>query len=276
MNMCESLVKPDCSKPKVMKSQGIQEALISMLADLKSEKKDLITLGIQYIRYVQNAVLKNIVQSLPNLEKVVLCEEKYSFTPDHFKAATHQQRKAKEKLTISHLRDPDAAINAATFRKDDIITTREGKSLISKFLSANAVDLRIDANVILDIDSELNLQRIQCQHGEHCTCEYYTTPIRCIFKKSHQQPIVQDLITVSQKKGEAEMAQIDWLLDERSKLSPSMSACSILTSGDIDAIPIHLYSLSKKWPQVNGRYSQTVSVILQKPHKKWTYIMLQT
>ncbi|CAC5418113.1 unnamed protein product [Mytilus coruscus] len=247
MNMCQSLVKPDCSKPKVMKSKGIQEALISMLADLKSEKKDLITLGTNTI--------PNTISTSIQMATV------------EFAAATHQQRKAKEKLTISHLRDPDAAINAATFRKDDIITTREGKSLISKFLSANAVDLRIDANVTLDIDSELNLQRIQCQHGEHCTCEYYTTPIRCIFKKSHQQPIVQDLITVSQRKGEAEMAQIDWLLDERSKLSPSMSACSILTSGDIDAIPIHLYSLSKKWPQVNGRYSQTVSVILQKPQK---------
>ncbi|CAG2232637.1 unnamed protein product [Mytilus edulis] len=181
----------------MIKSKGIQEALISMLADLKGEKKDLITLGtntipnavstsiqmatvefagvkfkakvstgIQYIRYVQNAVLKNIVQSLPNVERVVLCEEKYSFTPDHFKAATHQQRK-----------------------------------------------------------------------------------------------------------GEAEMAQIDWLLGEQSKLSPSMSACSILTSGDIGAIPIHLYSLSKKWPQVNGRYSHTVSVTLQKTHKKITYII---
>ncbi|CAC5407960.1 unnamed protein product [Mytilus coruscus] len=38
-----------------------------------------------------------------------------------------------------------------------------------------------------------------------------------------------------------------------------MSACSILTSGDIDAISIHLYSLSKKLPKGNGRYSHTVS-----------------
>ncbi|CAC5407961.1 unnamed protein product [Mytilus coruscus] len=196
MNMCQSLVKPDCSKPKVMKSKGIQEALISMLADLKSEKKDLITLdtntlpntistsiqmatveftGVKFKTKVSTGIHTKLAKS----GKSCFMRRKYSFTPDHFKAAAHQQRKAKEKLTISHLKDPDA-------RKDDIITTREkGKILIRKFLAANAVDLRIYANVILDIDSELNLQRIQCQHGEDCTCEYYTTPtpIRCIFLK---------------------------------------------------------------------------------------------
>ena len=48
------------------------------------------------------------------------------------------------------------------------------------------------------------------------------------------------------------MAQIDWLIDIRSKLSSDMAVCSMLTSGDIDAIPIHLYSLSNNWSKVNG------------------------
>jgi hypothetical protein len=68
--------------------------------------------------------------------------------------------------------------------------------------------------------------------------------LRCVFDGSISNPTIEPLNSVSQRKGEAEMSQIDELIDIRSKLSPDMAACSMLTSGDIDAIPIHLDSLS--------------------------------
>jgi hypothetical protein len=99
MNMCHSLVKPDCSKPKVMKSRGIQDALSWLLEDINPNKTDLIAIntnsipskaassiqfvtiefagvkfkakvcsGIQYIKYVQNAIIKSTLTQLPNVE----------------------------------------------------------------------------------------------------------------------------------------------------------------------------------------------------------------
>jgi hypothetical protein len=189
------------------------------------------------------------------------------FTPDNFKAATHQQKKSKEK-TIAHLKDPDRVLNASTFKREDIITTREGKSFISQYLTANAKDINIESKLVLDIDSELNIQSVPCQHGQECKCEYYTVPLRCVFDGSISNPTIEPLNSVSQRKGEAEMAQIDWLIDIRSKLSPDMAACSMLTSVDIDAIPIHLYSLLNNWPKVNGIYQHPVFVVLQKQKKE--------
>lgn len=69
------------------------------------------------------------------------------FTPDNFKAATHQQRKSKEKTAIAHLKDLDRVLNSSTFKREDIITTREGKSKGHRHRS----------KLVLDIDSELNI-----------------------------------------------------------------------------------------------------------------------
>lgn len=132
MNMCQSLVKPDCSKPKIMKSKGVQIAMTWFLNEMKCNNNKLICLncktlpedvtltataatiefagvkfktnvctGVQYISYVQNAVIKNVLMQLPGINRIVICEEKYSFTPDNFKAATHEQPKATTKLTIA-------------------------------------------------------------------------------------------------------------------------------------------------------------------------------
>ena len=32
MNLCQAIVKPDCSKPKVQKAHGIQNALVHLLS----------------------------------------------------------------------------------------------------------------------------------------------------------------------------------------------------------------------------------------------------
>lgn len=117
MNTCQALVEPDCSKPKVQKSKGIQKAFSYLLSLIPPEKlsENLITIdrktipsfvsekvkaatvefagvkfktavcsGEQYIRYAQNSVINSLLYVLPNVERIVLCEEKYSFTPDDF------------------------------------------------------------------------------------------------------------------------------------------------------------------------------------------------
>jgi len=153
--------------------------------------KDKVCSGIQYIKYVQNAIIKSTLTQLPNVERIVLCEEKYMFTPDNFKAATRQHRKSKEMTTIAHLKDPDRVLNASTVKREDIITTREGKSFINQYLAANAKNINIESKLVLDIDSELNMQCVPCQHGQECKCEYYTVPLRCVLDGSKSNPTIE-------------------------------------------------------------------------------------
>ena len=111
-----------------MKSTGMPKAILSLLKLLNCDKEHLIHLntlripesitesvqmttmefagvkfqtkvksGTQYIKYVQNSVLKPLIQQFPNMKRLIVCEEKYTFTPDQFKAATHQQRQSKKK-----------------------------------------------------------------------------------------------------------------------------------------------------------------------------------
>ncbi|CAC5372997.1 unnamed protein product [Mytilus coruscus] len=160
-------------------------------------------------------------------------------------------------------------INQDQFRKEDIMTTREGKTIMSTYLAANAYQLEIGADFILDIDSELNMKVVPCEHSVECKCQNYTLPMRCSFKKTCPKPIIQDLRLndIHQRKVEAEMSQADWLCMCKAVLSPSKAACSIVTSGDIDAIPIHMFALSDNWPIAQGKYSHPVFVVLQKPNK---------
>ena len=53
---------------------------------------------------------------------------------------------------------------------------------------------------------------------------------------------------MSNKKGEAEMAQVDWLVECVDDLSEGDAVLSVVSSGDIDAVVIHLFVLSYMWP----------------------------
>ncbi|CAC5364075.1 unnamed protein product [Mytilus coruscus] len=53
--------------------------------------------GQQYVQFVSNAIIKKLVSSLPNLDRIVICEEKYSFTPDDCKASTRLKREKKKR-----------------------------------------------------------------------------------------------------------------------------------------------------------------------------------
>ncbi|XP_071085902.1 uncharacterized protein [Haliotis cracherodii] len=298
MNMCQALVKPDCSKPKVQKSTSMKNALMKCIEDCQAGNRHgviesvkgplpiwltgnvkLVTLefagvkfkskvitGKQYLHYVQNAILRPLPSKMPNLERIVLCEEKYSFTPDQFKAGTRQQRKkACSVSSITHLKPADDAITQQRFQRDVITGTTFGKSLISKYVAANAKDLLLPPGITLDIDSELEMHTCTCDGA--CTCKHYATPIRCTFDKESQKPTITALVDVQQRKGEAEMSQVDWLIASRSDLKAGERVVSLITSGDIDAVCIHLYAISKHWPRDdNGSFINEVFVVLQKPH----------
>ena len=118
----------------------------------------------------------------------------------------------------------------------------------------------------LIVDSELHLHNCKCQ--DPCTCEKYTTPIICSFAKTDDTISCQTELmqTIKQRKGEAEKAVVDWLNHFKDKMKVGECLVSIITSGDIDAIPIHLYAVSKYWNRdTENNFKNPVFVLLQKP-----------
>ena len=93
--------------------------------------KAKVTSGQQYLKFIQNGVVTPLQRKLPNLDRMVICEEKYSFTPDDFKAATRAKRQCKDQLSIAHLKVGDEIVSDAQYSKPSIVTTSEGKELIS-------------------------------------------------------------------------------------------------------------------------------------------------
>ena len=58
---------------------------------------------------------------------------------------------------------------------------------------------------------------------------------------------IELLESVKQRKGEAEMAVVDWLIECQGQLDPGQAAVSIVSSGDIDAVYIHLHTINRLW-----------------------------
>ncbi|XP_046359594.2 uncharacterized protein LOC124137364 [Haliotis rufescens] len=62
------------------------------------------------------------------------------------------------------------------------------------------------------------------------------------------------------------MSQMDWLVHISSSLEATDEVVSVVTSGDIDAIPIHLFALTALWPRKDDNsFRNKVHVLLQKP-----------
>jgi len=60
------------------------------------------------------------------------------------------------------------------------------------------------------------------------------------------------------------MAQVDWLMEYESFLHAGESCVSIVTSGDIDAVVIHMFALAYKWKRTtNTGFLHDVYVALQ-------------
>ena len=305
--MCQALVNPDCSKPKVTKSMGMTTALIDMLTGFTGKRSDNLSLlenkgllftglttlptsvvkkvalvtvefagvkfksnavsGLQYLKHVENGVIKNIFQNFPQIERMVICEEKYLFTPDDFKAATQNQR-MKSKSGIAHLKSQKEMLGAEKFYKESLIRTAEGKSVISKYLAANISQLHLRKDIVIDVDSELNVTGCYCGTSENCNCIIYSTPISALFSSKEGHIRTENLTSIKQTKGEAEMSQFDWLF-HYSTLQDDCDFASVLSSGDIDGLVIHLFGVSRLWPpNGDGTFRNSVFVVLQKPGEK--------
>ena len=76
-----------------------------------------------------------------------------------------------------------------------MISTSEGKSLISTYLAAHVTELKVCRNICLNIDTELYLEGCFCDSGMHvsCTCAKYAVPIRCKFGTDAAAPVVMKL-----------------------------------------------------------------------------------
>ncbi|MEW8546925.1 MAG: hypothetical protein AB2693_25705 [Candidatus Thiodiazotropha sp.] len=310
VNACQALLKPDASKPKVFKSLGMQKAIkdqvISCIRSLNVTrdgsdsnidsylllnvphipvevgsqvtfatmefagvkfKTAHCTSGKQYILFAET-VIKKSLRDFPCISEMVVCEEKYSYTPDDFKSATRVQRQTKAAASVEHLKPASSILNDTTFHKDALLKTPGGKSLISKYLAENIDKLSISKNIRLIIDSEFLLECSGCEGA--CICSKAAVPIQKDFQEHESARGFTKLLGVKQRKGEAEMSQVDWLVQNAYKVLPGKAAVSIVSSGDIDAVYIHLFALSRNWPRTeDGNFLSTVYVALQKPGSKY-------
>ena len=309
-NACQSLLKPDSSKPKVMKAIGMQRALrylitscmeklasktveecnIDAVINLNKNKipREIISSmklctfefagmkfktgniksGKEYIQMVER-MLQGYLSKAPILNKVVVCEEKYSFTPDDLKAATREQRKSKTS-NVDHLKTGSDIINEKVFNKDAATKTDNGKRAISTYMASNLQCMTFVHDFDLVVDSELYLASCGCK--DDCSCEKFSTPIQrtfCKFEESVCNPRMELLRNIHQKKGEAEMAILDWLVNYQDLLQDGDVVVSIITSGDIDAVYSHIYTVAKYWNRNGeGKFRNQVFVILQKQQGK--------
>ena len=184
--------------------------------------------GDDYVRFIDQRVLKPILTEFPDLKTIIMCEEKYSFTPNLIKGATRAQRGKHTELSIDHLKSSKEMVSDTMISKSDITSTAQGKRLISTFIPRNVSKLSLRAECEIIFDSEFYIKECNCDESV-CTCDIYTTALKCVFSDNGLVSTSKET-HIKQRKGEAEMAQIDWLLSLQDCLSPGdavMSNCHI-------------------------------------------------
>ena len=113
-------------------------------------------------------------------------------------------------------------------------------------------------------DSELVMSSCIC-HQSQCTCKVHSVPLKCTFNESGLAAS-DEMDDIKQRKGEAEMAVVDWIYELAVHMKDDDILMSVITSGDIDAVVNHLFALSVFWPKFeNGKYRNPVYVQLVKP-----------
>ena len=112
------------------------------------------------------------------------------------------------------------------------------------------------------MDSELHLT-CRCK-TDTCVCQQFCTPLICEFRGNTSNVTV--LEHIDQRKGEAEVALLDWLISAQDDIKEGEAIVSVVTSWDVDAVYTHMFVVSKYWPRnSNGSFKNQVFVILQKP-----------
>ena len=227
------------------------------------------TSGDEYLQHISKGVIGRLLKStnFPKLQRIVMCEEKYTYTPDDFKASTRMKRQKASSTSISHLKLDSDILSKEQMSKSAVVQTEVGKRLIINYLARHIDSLDIKNDLILDIDSELILTN-SCSHNqEECLCAYksYVTPVRGVFSKTDGFVRKELLKEIKQRKGEAEMAQVGWLPTMQDDLEDNEAIVAVVTSADIDSIAIHLFSISFYWARKeNGKFKNKVYVLLQK------------
>ena len=223
--------------------------------------------GLAYISHVEEVIQKTVDQ-FPNCHHIAICE-KYSFTPDLFKGPTRQLRSNNKphqstSISIQHLKQRDEILSEQHFSKKAITKTKRGKEAISTYLAKNVSSINTIRSVVMDIDSEFEISPCTC-NLQICKCERHAVPLRCKFDEQGSFAS-SERMNVKQRKGEAELAQIDWLMEYLALLKPGESCLSIVSSGDVDAVIAHLFAVSHMWPrQTIGDFHHQVYVLFLKP-----------
>ena len=223
--------------------------------------KTKATTGDDNMMNIQEGIIGSTLKDFLQLKRIVICEEKYSFTPDDFKAATRLKRQKTSATSVTHLKEAHDILSDDKLAKSAVVNTVLGKRLISNYLArrVSSLNLKIKDNLILDVDSELVTKTMPCLNYEGaCACPEipFTVPVRAVFRKDTgflKQYLLED---IKQRKGEAELAQVDWLSAFCQHPEEDEAFLSIVTSGDIDSIIIHLFAcqyIGPEKPMANSR-----------------------
>jgi hypothetical protein len=200
---------------------------------------------------------------MPNVKLLCISEEKYHFTPDAFKSATRSQRTSATNTSIAHLLSDSEIVSTDNFSKAAIIGTQQGKIVASTFIPRNVHKLSVNKSLKLIFDSELHLHDCHCKEA-NCKCEKYTTPLLCYFSENGLQK-TELMESIKQTKGEAECAQVDWVVGLASSVEPGDVILSLVSSADIDAVVLHIFAVAIHFPRgEDDKFKNKVYVMLQK------------
>ena len=101
------------------------------------------TTGDNYLVHIEKGIIGRILKDFPALKRIIVCEEKYNFTPDAFKTATRL------KLTspsFTHLQEASDILTDENLIKSAVIYKELGKRLISNYLARNVYKLDLKHN----------------------------------------------------------------------------------------------------------------------------------
>ena len=104
---------------------------ITEFAGIKFKAGNVRT-GKEYLHHVESVVIKRITSLAPMVRTIVICEEKYGYTPDDLKAGTREQRQDKKEEYVGHLKTAESILSKNAFNKDALTKTNEGKKRISR------------------------------------------------------------------------------------------------------------------------------------------------
>ena len=152
------------------------------------------------------------------------------------------------------------------FSRASVVSTGRGKVVASTYIAKNVQKLSIRKPLQLVLDSEHYLVPCTCdkQDQSACVCNHHAAPVLATFDTDGFSR-TETLYAIKQRKGEAECAQVDWIVHYSTSLAPGEVMLSLVTSADIDAVVLHMFALADHFPRnEDGTFKNDVYVMLQK------------